>query len=409
VPASTILLIESDPASGETIAPVLSGVGYSVTVSEPAEAFGKVADHQLVIIDVVTGDKTAPDLCREIRATPALAAIPVLCVSQSDEVEDRIRFLEAGADDVMAKPFDARELEARVEALLLRFQRSKDLSAVVSTDGVTVSRARRTVTVHSPKGGVGTTTVATNVAMAAAQRKPDRVVIVDLDLQFGQVATHLNVTPRQTLADVVRDEAAQNESELLRTYATRHDSGLHVLAAPGGPEQAALVTAEHIDRILTTLLETYDQVVIDTGSFLDERTLAAFEHADTVLFVVNPEIAALKAVAGLVEYLNEAGTVAAKTSFVVNNTFGREILKLRDVESALGTKVATELPYDAFLYLKAVNEGVPVVQGAARSVAADRLAKLSVSAFGADGAVPAAVSGAGDEKKSGGRFSLRRR
>ncbi|HET7031077.1 MAG TPA: AAA family ATPase [Candidatus Limnocylindrales bacterium] len=408
MPASTILLIEADQASGETIAPVLSGVGYSVTTSEPADAFGKVADHQLVIIDVVTGEKSAADVCREIRATPALAQIPVLCVSQSDEVEDRIRFLEAGADDVMAKPFDARELEARVEALLLRFQRSKDISAVVSTDGVTVARVRRTVTVHSPKGGVGTTTVATNVAMAAAQRKPDRVVIVDLDLQFGQVATHLNVTPRQTLADVVRDEAAQNEPELLRTYATRHDSGLHVLAAPGGPEQAALVTAEHIDRILTTLLDSYDQVVIDTGSFLDERTLATFEHADSVLFVVNPEIAALKAVAALVEYLNEAGTVAAKTEFVVNNTFAREILKLRDVESALGTKIATELPYDGFLYLKAVNEGVPIVQGAARSVAADRLSKLSVRAFGADGIPAAAIAGA-DDKKAGGRFSFRRR
>ena len=136
VPASTILLIEADAASGETIAPVLSRVGYTVTVSEPADAFGKVADHRLVIIDVVTGEKSAPDICREIRATPTLSAIPVLCVSQSDEVEDRIRFLEAGADDVMAKPFDARELEARVEALLLRFQRSKDLSAVVSTDSV---------------------------------------------------------------------------------------------------------------------------------------------------------------------------------------------------------------------------------------------------------------------------------
>lgn len=408
MPASTILLIEADPASGETIAPVLSGVGYTVTVADPAEAFGKVADHQLVIIDVVTGEKSAADLCREIRATPALAAIPVLCVSQTDEVEDRIRFLEAGADDVMAKPFDARELEARVEALLLRFQRSKDLSAVVSTDGVTVSKARRTVAVHSPKGGVGTTTVAVNVAMAAAQRKPDRVVIVDLDLQFGQVATQLNVTPRQTLADVVRDEAAQHESELLRTFATRHDSGLHVLAAPGGPEQAALVTAEHVDRILTTLLDTYDQVVVDTGSFLDERTLAAFEHADTVLFVVNPEIAALKAVSALVEYLNESGTVAAKTSFVLNNTFAREILKLRDVESALGTKVTADLPYDPFLYLKAVNEGVPIVQGAARSVAADRLARLSVSAFGADGlTVP--VAAAADERKSGGLFSFRRR
>lgn len=408
MPASTVLLIDSDAASAETISSELRSVGYTVNIAADAsEAFAKVADNRLVIIDVLAGDKTPADICREIRATPALSAIPVLCVSQTDEVEERIRFLEAGADDVMAKPFDARELEARVEALLLRFQRSKDLSAVVSTDGVTVTRTRRIVAVHSPKGGVGTSTIATNVAMAAAQRKPDRVVIVDLDLQFGQVATQLNITPRQTLADVVRDDAAMREAELLRTYATRHDSGLHVLSAPTGPELADLITADHIDKILTTLLDTYDQVVIDTGSWLDERVLRTFEHAETVLFIVNPEIAALKAMTALIEYLGEAGTVAAKTTFVVNNTFAREILKLRDVEQALGTKAGAELPYDPFLYLKAVNEGVPIVLGAPKSVAADRLVKLSTTAFGSNGiALPATVP---DDRKSGGRFGFRRR
>jgi pilus assembly protein CpaE len=406
VPASTILLIESDAAAAESIVPVLTGSGYTVNTAAPADAFPLVAEHQLVIIDVISGDRSAADVCREIRATPALVAIPVLCISANDDVEERIRFLEVGADDVMARPFDARELEARVEALLLRFQRSKDLTAIVTGDGLPAAKPRRTVAVHSPKGGVGTSTVATNIAMAAAQQKPDRVVIVDLDLQFGQVATHLNVTPRQTLADIVRDDSALHEAELLRTYATRHDSGLHLIAAPTGPETAALVTGAHVELLLETLLESYDQIVIDTGSWLDERTLAAFERAETVLFVVNPDIAALKATAALIEYLNEAGTVASKMAFVLNNTFGREILKLRDVESALGTPVAVELPYDPFLYLKAVNEGVPVVQGAPRSAPADRFVRLSATAFGSDGVgTPVPVQ----EKKSGPRFSLRRR
>ena len=128
MPASSLLLLESDPASRGVIAGVLGGVGYAVTpVKEMAEVFAVAADHQLIIIDVVTGVRTAADICREIRSTPALAAIPVLCISQADDVEDRIRFLEAGADDVMAKPFDARELEARVEALLVRFQRSREV------------------------------------------------------------------------------------------------------------------------------------------------------------------------------------------------------------------------------------------------------------------------------------------
>jgi pilus assembly protein CpaE len=406
VPASTILLIEGDAALAETITSALSGVGYTVTVVADAdEAFGHVANHQLVIIDVVSGAKSAVDICREIRATPSMASIPVLCVSQVDDVEDRIRFLEAGADDVVARPFDAREIEARVEALLLRFQRSKDLTAVVSKDGLTLNHTRRTVAVHSPKGGVGTSTIATNIAIAAAQLRPDRVVIVDLDLQFGQVATHLNLIPRQTLADVVRDEAALREPELLRTYATKHDSGLHVLAAPVGPEAAQLITADHVDRILSTLLDSYERVVIDTGSWLDERTLRAFEHAESVLFVMNPEIAALKAMGALVEYLSEAGTVAAKTTFVLNNTFGREILKLRDVESALGTKVAMELPYAPVLYLTAVNEGSPIVVGAPNSAPAERLLALSATVFGSDGVVPPPLQA---ERKSG-RFGFRRR
>jgi pilus assembly protein CpaE len=385
LPASTILLIEADPASGELISSVLAKVGYTVTtIADADEAFARVAEHQLAILDVVSGSKTAFDICREIRSTPALARIPVLCVGQSDDVEDRIRFLEAGADDVMAKPFDARELEARVEALLLRFQRSKDMT-VVSSDGLTVSRAQRTVAVHSPRGGVGTTTIATNIAMVMARQRPDRVVLVDMHLQFGQVATHLNLEVKQSIADVARDEAATREPELLRTYATRHDSGLHVLAAPISPELAELVTAEHVDRILTTLLDTYDSVVIDAGSWLDERTMTVFEHAETVIFAVCPEIGALKALHGLLDYLNEAGSVAAKSTFVLNNQFAREILKLRDVESALGTRVASELPYDAFLYLKAVNEGVPIVLGAPRSLPAERFEKLAATAFGLDG------------------------
>jgi pilus assembly protein CpaE len=178
-----------------------------------------------------------------------------------------------------------------------------------------------------------------------------------------------------------------------------------VFTAPVSPELAELVTAEHVDRILTTLLEAYDTVVIDAGSYLDERTMTAFEHAETVIFAVCPEIGALKALHSLLDYLNEAGSVSGKATFVLNNQFAREILRLRDVESALGTQVAIELPYDAFLYLKAVNEGVPIVMSAPRSVPAERFAKLATTAFGAaDADLPAAA-----ETKKSGRFALRRR
>ena len=406
MPASSILLLESDGGAGPAIEAILTGAGYTVRQTTRAdEAIQLAVDHQLVVVDVIEGMRTGIDICAEIRATPALSAVPVMCISATEDVEERIRFLEAGADDVMGRPFDARELEARVEALLLRFQRSRNFAPTLSTDGVVMAKPRRAVAVFSPKGGVGTTTIATNVAVTAAAKRPTQVVLVDLALQFGGVATHLNLRPKQTLADIIRDDAAMREPELIRSYATLHSSGLHVLAAPAEPEAAETITPAHVDRILGTLLDAYELVVIDAGSTLDERVLAVFERVDTVVLPVYPEIAALNAMHTLLEYLTETGVLGKKAMFVLNNAFAREILKPRDVESALGSKVTLELPYDPFIYLKAVNEGIPVVIGAPRSIAAERFVRLSSAAFGSDGVAAPRVE---EERRSGGLFRLRR-
>jgi pilus assembly protein CpaE len=394
VPASSILLLETDPVAGEAIRTVLAGVGYGVEiVTEAGNLLRSAPEHSLIIIDVTPKGTTPAEICREVRETPSLAAIPVLCMSPNDDVEERIRFLEAGADDVVAKPFDSRELEARVEALLLRFQRSRGMVAVSAIGGSLGDQPRRLVVVYSPKGGVGTTTVAVNVAVAHAQARQGKVLIIDLDLQFGQVATHLNLTPSQTIADLVRDEQSQREPELFRTYVGHHSSGLDVLAAPGSPEMAGLVTPEHVGQILETALVAYEAVVVDAGSALDERSMAALDMAEVVLLPVYPEISALRAVHSFLDYVNEAGSIASKTTFVLNSMFAKELLKMRDVESGLGAKVALTLPYDPFLYLKAVNEGDPVVLGAARTPLAAAMLKLAAAAFGdpsADSKSPAA-------------------
>jgi pilus assembly protein CpaE len=260
------------------------------------------------------------------------------------------------------------------------------------------------VAVFSPKGGAGTTTVATNVAIAAVARRPDRVILVDFALQFGGVATLLDLDPKQTIADVVRDEAFVREPEQLRTFAMRHDSGLHVLASPAVPEAAETITSAHVESILATLLDGYDMVVVDAGSTLDERVLTIFDAVDNVILVVTPEMGALKTMRALLEYLREAGSIGQKATFVLNNPYAREFLKVEDVESFLGSRVAFEIPYDATLYLKAVNEGIPIVMGAPRSMPAERLVALSALAFGGeDFKVPTGQPG----KKTRGLFRRR--
>ena len=230
-------------------------------------------------------------------------------------------------------------------------------------------------------------------------------MLVELDLQFGAVATHLNLSAKQTLTDIVRDEAVLREPELLRTFAMRHDSGLHVIAAPPTPESADFITPAHISLLIAALLEGYESVVVDAGSTLDERTLTVFDAAETIVLGVYPEIPALKAMHGFVNHLAEAGSIGSKAMYVLNNMFARDILKRRDIEAALGTQIGLDLPYDAFLYLKAVNEVVPVVIGAPRSAAGEQLGKLSSTAFGTDGVVVPVA----EPKKKAGLFGLRRK
>jgi len=407
--ASSILLVDADDAARDQIREVLTKVGYSVTtVDTEEEAFEKATDHNLVVLDVLKGDQSPADICRKIRATPALVAIPVLCISQSDEVDERIRFLEAGADDVIAQPFDARELEARVEALLLRFQRSRDLAPVLAPD-TSPPKRRKMVTIFSPKGGVGATTIAVNTAAAVAENPGGSVLLIDLDLQFGQVAWHLNLQPAQTVVDVSRDTSAQREPELLRTYTAHHDSGISVLAAPGSPQLAVSVTGQDVERILATAVKAYDSVVVDAGSVLDARALAALEGADTVIFPVYPEMSALKALRSLLDYLNESGTISSKATFVLNNVFASDMLKMPAIEDVLGTKIVSVLPYDPFLYMKAVNVGVPIVRGAPRSIAAQHLVRLAASAFAPENGVAIhTIQPKHEERKPGRLGSLLR-
>ena len=309
MPASSILLLEHDAPSAALIQKTLATGGSTVTVMADASAVvAAAAEHTLVIIDLTDPATSAADVCRELRSKIELASIPVLCITQTDDVEERIRFLEAGADDVIAKPFDGRELEARVEALSVRFNSSRELTPLSSME-TSQSRARTLVAVYSPKGGAGTTTLATNLATVMAERRPGRVAILDLDLQFGQVATHLNVRPRQTIADLARDDQSRRDVELIRSYAAMTSYGLAVFAAPSSPELAETVSVSHVEELLSTTCAAYEYVVVDAGSYLDERSMSVLERAEGVVIPIYPDIAALKAVHVLIDYLTEIGSI----------------------------------------------------------------------------------------------------
>lgn len=399
MPSNPILVCAPSTELRSRLERQLGDLGYDVTaVLSPAEAVGALRDRPFDLI--VAEGLAVSGAIGGIRAASQTQA-PLVIVAPAGDIEARIAFLEAGADDVVASTFGRSELEARVEALLIRTGRLRP------TGPGGAPAAGKIVTFFSPKGGVGTTTLAVNTAVLLADAgtsgaRTSRVLLIDLDLQFGQVATHLNLTPRYNIAALCADEQALGDSDVAASYLTEHSSGVSVLAAPSNPEADFRVTVDQLERAIGLLKGRFDHILVDCGSRLDPRTLWMLEQADTHIFVIFPEIAALRATSLLLGFLAETATLRASTHFVVNHIFPKELLKTRDVENLLKAKPTAEIPYTEVEMIRAVNEGVPLVLSRRGSPAAQAIDALAVAVVGAEWRQPGTASPKPEKPRRGG-------
>jgi pilus assembly protein CpaE len=389
MPSNPILICVRDATLRGELESALADAGYSTaTVGSPADAVAamRARNYDLIVAEGLA----ASGAIASLRTAGADGVTPILVVAPAHDVEARIAFLEAGADDVIVGGFAHSELEGRVMAQLIRAGKVEPQSTP-HTGGAEV------VAFFSPKGGVGTTTLAVNTAVllaggggaspgqargARTPLPPSRVLLVDLDLQFGQVATHLNLTPRYDIGGLASDEQALADPELARTYLTTHSSGLVVLAAPTRPEADFRVTLDHLERIFELMRASFDHIIVDLGSRLDPRAVWLLEQADAHVFVLFPEIAALRAMSMLMTFLAETTPLQARAAIVVNHVFPKELLKTRDVENLLRTKPAAEVPYTEVEMIRSVNEGVPLVISRPASPATIALRRVAQAVIG---------------------------
>lgn len=369
--AANSILVCAPPGDLRTsIETVLGEAGYKVTIVEDAPA-AEAAIRESNIDVVVADGLSVSAAVRSLRSASPSKPTPIIVVAPGDDVEARIAFLEAGADDVLGIGFEPREMAARVEALLVRHGQIPPTAAGTSGEGAKV------IAFIAAKGGVGTTALAVNTALVLAQRSPGRVLLIDLDLQFGQVATHLNLVPTYDVTELVADETALRESDVAFSFLMSHDAGLAILAAPAQPDSETRVGAEQIDQLLNVLAPRFEYIVVDCASHLDPRTLTVLERADVHVIPVLPELSALKATSGLTSVLSETTALRARSLFVVNRIFPRELLKTSDVESLLQARVSAEIPYADVHMIRAVNEGTPLVLGRPASPPAAALRGLA--------------------------------
>ncbi len=390
-----ILIVDDTAETRENLRKLLS-FGQGFTVAGEAEN-GKeaIALAKRVRPDVILMDVNMP-IMGGIEATEAISVeVPtttVIVMSVQGESEYLREAMAAGARDYLIKPFSADDLVNTIRRAHDMDSRRRERFAPAP---IALRRTGRIVAVFSTKGGVGKTTIATNLAAELATHAHKSVVLVDLDLQFGDVAIMLDSIPVRTIADIAKED--EIDSELVEACLLTHKSGVRVLASPLRPEQAEVITAKHVEAILTLLAETHDFIIADMPQGLNDITLTALDAADRILLVTTLELPAIKNARLCLEIMEALGYGQDKVKLVLNRS-SRDIgLSIEEMEKILRRSVDVHIPSDGRVVVPSVNKGVPFVTSAPSARISQTIRDLAraVGPSDAERAAMAAAAGAG--------------
>ncbi len=236
----------------------------------------------------------------------------------------------------------------------------------------------RTVAVFSPRGGVGCTTIAANLAVSLLENTGARVLLMDGKLFFGHLDVVLNIRARNTLADLLPHANSMDES-LVKEIVIPHAIGIHVLLAPADMQLAQGIRPDDLYNIYTGLQRQYDYIVIDAGSSLSENTVTLMDAADRIVLVTSPDLASLHDTSRFIQISRALGYPADKILVLLNRVGIPGGIKLKDIETALRHQVFAQVPDDGPECLRSINRGIPLVVRYPRSPAARAIRQLSKS------------------------------
>jgi pilus assembly protein CpaE len=372
--------------------------------------------------DVILMDINMPDM-DGIAATEALLSqvptVQVIMMSVQGENDYLRRSMLAGAREFLIKPIGADELYAAIRHVF-RLQ-STQRRYVPASGGEQASGSAndgpgqgQVFAVFSPKGGVGVSTISSNLAVALRQTTGKRVALVDGNMTFGASAVIMNLVSSKTIKDLA-DKISEIDRDLINDVMVTHASQVKILLAPPNPQLGELVTADHLRAILEALKKEFDYIVVDTQSSFQDRALTVLDLADRIVALMTLEMPCIRniklflEVAELLEYPSE------KTILVLNKADNRLGLRVENVEEHIQHKVALQIPNAAHEMTLSINQGVPLVIEKRDHPTSKSIFQLATLLANSRGATVAAAGGAkpdstdknqGTKEKEKGRSGL---
>src|SRR6266542_4059594 len=340
--------------------------------------------------DVVLMDINMPDM-DGISATEAIRAkqpaVQVVMLSVQCDQNYMRRAMLAGARDFLTKPPMGDELISAIRRAGSMAQSERAKNAQVQVAPVVGNVASmigyggtkgKIVSIYSPKGGTGCTTLAVNLALTL-HNEDTRVALVDGNLQFGDVAVFINEQGKNTIIDLA-PRADELDPEIVEEVMLKHaTSGLHVLAAPSRPEYADKVSSGQFSKVLEYLRQMYAYVVVDTAALLTDVTLAAIDISDLIVLVTTQDIPAIKNCRLFLDLLQTLGIERERILFVMNRFDKRINITPERVTENLKQEIVSVIPFDEQTTTKAVNRGVPFVLDSKNQPAARGIFSLAES------------------------------
>jgi pilus assembly protein CpaE len=379
-----VLIIPGADPVGDWMANLISSeqdmqfVGLVRDLTLAAEAIEKLSP-DVILVDLSSGILQRGDLINRL-ATPVLGAA-IIIVALMGEVDMVRQAMLYGAQGFLLKPFSEAELYSSLrqayDLVVQRRNELADMPRLLPGPAAQPPSQAEIVTVFSPKGGVGCTTIAINLAVALKTITNKKVILVDGDLRFGDIDTALNI-PSTTSIGTVLPKLEQLDNLLLDHALVAHSSGIKVLTAPPYLDIADTIHPEELKRLMLRLAELGDgYVVVDAWSTLDDCTLSVLDVCHYLLLVTTPQVTALRDAHRFLEVLKLLHYDSKKIMLVLNHCYQRSSLQLRDVERALGHPVSQTIEYAPSQVTASLNRGVPLIQEYQDSPAARNILNLA--------------------------------
>lgn len=373
-----ILIVDDIPEARENLKKLLAFepdfevVGTASTGREGLEMTREFLP-DIILMDINMPDMDGITATNELRK--ALPYVGVVMMSVQGEAEYIRRAMAAGARDFLTKPPPAEELYATIRRVY-EIQGDWRERTAIPVGGSPASglpkirlhqsgRETHVIAVYSPQGGVGKTTIATNVAAGLMLKEDTKVLLIDLDLQWGDVGVFLNLKPQATITDLIKS-VDDFDPDLAENVLLTHDSGLRVLLAPVRPEEADLVPPDKVPTLVEKLKGMFDFIVLDLPTPLDPMALGVFDLAERIMLVVNPTLPSVKNTLALMNLLDRMEYPDNKTVLVVNRHTGdleraKVNIAVASIEAKLKRTALGVIPMDERKVLYSVNRGISVV------------------------------------------------